>query len=73
MNVKSGYNDRTLMSYCGDPPEGESTCWYSLTTGGKHWQNNEGQLHRLHGPAVELPNGTKGYWIHGKKNRVFIF
>ena len=31
----------------------------------KEYRNSQGQLHRLDGPAVEYPDGTKSWYIHG--------
>lgn len=31
------------------------------------WLNKDGQLHRIHGPAVEYLNGDKEWWIKGEK------
>ena len=33
--------------------------------GNKFWRNREGKYHRDHGPAIELVNGYKEYWING--------
>jgi len=66
MNIKSGYTDRSLISYdMGPSTEGESTCYYSFNDGSKWWKNPKGQLHRIHGPAVELGSGTQEYWLGG--------
>ncbi len=35
--------------------------------GTKEWHNEEGELHRLDGPAYETPNGYEYYFIEGKK------
>jgi len=32
-----------------------------------HWYNDEDQLHRLDGPAVEWPDGDKEWYVDGKK------
>ncbi len=37
--------------------------------GSKFWYDNEGRLHREHGPAVINYVGTLMYWIHGKLHR----
>ena len=58
-------SDRTMSHPHGPTIEGESTCWYDLNTGMKCWKNSKGQLHRIHGPAIEKTNGTQEYWIHG--------
>ena len=39
---------------------------YSDRTG---WYNLEGNLHREDGPAIELKNGDKSYYINGKRHR----
>ena len=36
--------------------------------GDKHWYQN-GDYHRLDGPAIEYPNGTKEWWQNGKRHR----
>jgi len=33
------------------------------------WYNEQGQLHREGGPAVECANGTKSWWINGQRHR----
>jgi hypothetical protein len=33
------------------------------------WFNKKEQLHREDGPAVEMANGTKEWWINGKLHR----
>ena len=35
--------------------------------GNKRWYNDVGQYHRLDGPAVELANGSKEWWLNGKE------
>jgi len=35
----------------------------------KYWHNQQGQLHREDGPAVEYANGNKYWYQHGKKHR----
>ena len=38
--------------------------------GTEFWYNQNGQLHRLDGPAIEQSNGTK-YWLqNGKRHRL---
>ncbi len=37
--------------------------------GYREWQNSEGQLHRIDGPARELSDGSKEWWINGKYHR----
>lgn len=34
------------------------------------WKNEEGNLHRLDGPAIEYSNGDKSYWENGKRHRL---
>lgn len=41
-----------------------------LIDGSKEWRNSEGQLHREDGPAIELPNGSRGWFYEGKHHRV---
>jgi len=33
------------------------------------WRNEQGKLHREDGPAVELDNGDKSWWVNGKLHR----
>ena len=35
--------------------------------GNKFWRNKLGQLHRLDGTAVELPNGNKHWYKNGRR------
>lgn len=37
--------------------------WYLPSKGKSYW-------HRLSGPAVEHMNGTKEWWVHGKRHRI---
>jgi len=30
------------------------------------WYNKNGELHREDGPAIELVNGHKEYWVNGE-------
>lgn len=34
-----------------------------------YWRNEDGQLHREDGPAVEYVNGHKSWWVEGEKHR----
>ena len=34
------------------------------------WRNEEGEIHRLDGPAIEWADGTKEWWAHGKYHRL---
>jgi hypothetical protein len=34
--------------------------------GTKKWFNDKGELHRVDGPAVEYPEGSKSWYIHGE-------
>ena len=36
------------------------------TDGTVHYYNALGKLHRVHGPAVEYPDGSKFWYINGK-------
>ena len=38
--------------------------------GDKRWVNEEGELHRVDGPAVELVSGYKAWWIENKRHRL---
>ena len=37
--------------------------------GSVHWYNSLGQVHRVHGPAVELADGTKVWFLNGYRHR----
>lgn len=37
--------------------------------GNKYWRNEEGQLHREDGPAIEGVYGTKEWYINGQQHR----
>ena len=32
-----------------------------------YWRNQEGQLHREDGPAVEYADGSKEWWVNGQR------
>jgi hypothetical protein len=38
--------------------------------GTKHWRNKEGKFHRLDGPAIEYPDGTKLWFMYGSYHRL---
>ena len=38
-------------------------------SGNKIWKNSKGHYHRTDGPALELPNGTKAWFVDGKRHR----
>jgi hypothetical protein len=38
--------------------------------GSKYWYNDNNQLHRLDGPAVESYYGSKEWWVNGKLHRL---
>jgi hypothetical protein len=38
--------------------------------GTKLWFNEEGQHHRLDGPAIEWVDGDKSWWFNGKRHRL---
>ena len=38
--------------------------------GFKVWYNAKGKLHRLDGPAIEQPNGTKAWYVNGERHRL---
>jgi len=40
-----------------------------LSDGTVQYINSKGQLHRLDGPAVELANGTKEWWVCGVRRK----
>ena len=40
------------------------------TDGTKRWYNEDGLYHRLDGPAIELLNGTKRWYLNGKQHRL---
>ena len=33
------------------------------------YKDSAGELHREDGPAIEHPNGSKSWWLHGKFHR----
>jgi hypothetical protein len=35
----------------------------------KFWRL-KGELHRVNGPAIEWPSGTKEWWVNGKRHRL---
>ena len=41
----------------------------SVERGTKRYRNEKGELHRLDGPAVELPDGTHFWFRNGKLHR----
>ena len=38
--------------------------------GNKFWRNDKGEFHREDGPARELANGRKEWWVNGKLHRI---
>src|ERR1019366_6125889 len=34
------------------------------------WLNSQGEPHRLNGPAITTPNGTKCWYVNGRLHRV---
>lgn len=34
------------------------------------YRNSEGELHRIDGPAVEFPKGTKMWYVNGTRHRL---
>jgi hypothetical protein len=38
--------------------------------GTKRWFDENGELHRLDGPAVEWRHGSKAWWVNGKRHRL---
>ena len=36
----------------------------------KDWRNEQGDLHRVDGPAVEWADGSSSWWLHGKRHRI---
>ncbi len=34
------------------------------------YRNRDGEIHRRHGPAVILHNGTQEWYLYGKRHRV---
>lgn len=42
----------------------KSTC-----DGFRTWRDKDGLSHRLHGPAIEDPDGLKQWMVHGKIHR----
>ena len=43
---------------------------YVTSRGSKHWYNNDGQYHRLDGPAIEWSDGSKSWCVNGKLHRL---
>lgn len=41
-----------------------------LTDGTKTWKNAKGEFHRLDGPAIEFPDGTKHWYQNGQLHRL---
>ena len=37
--------------------------------GNKIWRNENGELHREDGPAIEYTDSSKEWWIDGKRHR----
>lgn len=37
---------------------------------GKIWRLPNGQIHRINGPAVETPFGTKQWFVNGNRHRI---
>jgi len=33
------------------------------------WKNSSGQLHRLHGAAIEYADGSKSWYVNGQRHR----
>ena len=38
--------------------------------GDTFWKNDKGEWHRENGPAIELSNGTKSWYLNGKLHRI---
>ena len=38
--------------------------------GNKYWENDKGESHRIDGPAIELYDGYKSWWINGGRHRL---
>ena len=37
--------------------------------GTRQWFDAKGLLHRRNGPAIECPDGSKHWWVHGRLHR----
>ena len=37
--------------------------------GTRRYRNSLGELHRIHGPAIERANGYKSWWLNGRLYR----
>ena len=37
--------------------------------GTTYYRNQQGQLHRIHGPAIIYPNGSEYWFRHGERHR----
>ena len=46
-----------------------STC-ITDSNGNKEWKNQEGQVHRVDGPAIERVSGYKSWYLNGKYHRI---
>ena len=51
--------NRVMKTYKVTKNEYGTICWY----------NEEDQLHREDGPAYELADGTKKWWLNGQRHR----
>ena len=42
----------------------------TVTNDGTQYRNSDGQLHRVHGPAVISSRGGEGWYQNGKRHRI---
>ena len=42
----------------------------NLGDGTIEWRNENGELHRIDGPAVIYPRGTQSWWLNHKRHRL---
>lgn len=38
--------------------------------GNRFWFNKEGELHRKDGPAIEMSDGSKEWYVNGERHRI---
>ena len=46
------------------------TLTVTVTKDGTRYRNSDGQLHRVHGPAVISSRGGEGWYQNGKRHRI---
>jgi hypothetical protein len=43
---------------------------YISPYGVEFWEDDEGRMHNVEGPAIVYPDGRTSWWIHGKRHRL---